>query len=59
MPRPALVYRGERVYAGKRVGAVGETGNAITVGCHRYFEIYVQGRPVDPGPTLTRWDRDI
>ena len=28
MPRPALVHRGERVWTGERVGAVGETGNA-------------------------------
>lgn len=49
MPRPALVHRGERVYAGERAGAVGETGNAITVGCHLHFEIHVHGRPVDPG----------
>jgi murein DD-endopeptidase MepM/ murein hydrolase activator NlpD len=57
MPRPALVLRGERVYAGERVGAVGETGNAITVGCHLHFEIHVQGVPVDPEPSLRRWDR--
>ena len=56
MPRPAPVHRGERVYAGERVGAVGETGNAITVGCHLHFEIHVHGVPVDPEPSLRRWD---
>ena len=57
MPRHASVHRGERVYAGERVGAVGETGNAITVGCHLHFEIHVDGQPVDPEPSLRRWDR--
>jgi murein DD-endopeptidase MepM/ murein hydrolase activator NlpD len=57
MPRPGLVHRGERVYAGERVGAVGETGNAITVGCHLHFEIHVHGVPVDPEPALRCWDR--
>jgi murein DD-endopeptidase MepM/ murein hydrolase activator NlpD len=56
MPRPALAHRGERVWTGERVGAVGETGNAITVGCHLHFEIHVRGYPVDPGPSLRRWD---
>jgi murein DD-endopeptidase MepM/ murein hydrolase activator NlpD len=56
MPRPALVHRGERVWTGERVGAVGETGNAITVGCHLHFEIHVQGHPIDPEPSLRRWD---
>jgi murein DD-endopeptidase MepM/ murein hydrolase activator NlpD len=56
MPRPALVHRGERVWTGERVGAVGETGNAITVGCHLHFEIHVRGRPVDPAPSLHHWD---
>jgi len=57
MPRPALVHEGERVWTGERVGAVGETGNAITIGCHLHFEIHVLDRPVDPEPSLRRWDR--
>jgi len=57
MPRPALVRKGERVWEGERVGAVGETGNAIGVGCHLHFEIHVHGVPVDPEPDLRRWDR--
>ncbi len=57
MPRPALVHKGERVWEGERVGAVGETGNAITVGCHLHFEIHVHGVPIDPEPELRRWDR--
>lgn len=57
MPRPALVHEGERVWAGEQVGAVGETGNAISVGCHLHFEIHVHGVPVDPEPELRRWDR--
>ena len=55
MPRSPLVYPGARVYAGQRVGAVGETGNAITIGCHLHFEIHVHGRPIDPAPFLRRW----
>jgi murein DD-endopeptidase MepM/ murein hydrolase activator NlpD len=53
--RPASVRHGERVFAGERVGAVGKTGNARTVGCHLHFEIHVRGRPVDPEPILRRW----
>jgi murein DD-endopeptidase MepM/ murein hydrolase activator NlpD len=56
MPRPALVQKGDRVWTGERVGAVGETGNAITIGCHLHFEIHVHGRPIDPEPSLQRWD---
>jgi murein DD-endopeptidase MepM/ murein hydrolase activator NlpD len=55
MPRPALVHRGELVYAGELVGFVGKTGNARTVGCHLHFEIHVRGRPIDPRPALERW----
>jgi murein DD-endopeptidase MepM/ murein hydrolase activator NlpD len=51
------VRSGEDVYAGERVGVVGETGNARTVGCHLHFEIHVAGRPIDPAPSLRRWDR--
>jgi murein DD-endopeptidase MepM/ murein hydrolase activator NlpD len=56
MPRPAPVHRDERVFTGERVGAVGETGNARTVGCHLHFEIHVRGHPIDPAPALSRWD---
>lgn len=58
MPRSALVHPEERVYAGQRVGAVGKTGNARTVGCHLHFEIHVRGRPIDPEPALAHWDSD-
>ncbi len=51
------VHRGDRVWAGEHVGAVGKTGNARTVGCHLHFEIHVHGRPIDPEPALHRWDR--
>ena len=54
---PATVHRGDRVWAGERVGAVGRTGNARTVGCHLHFEIHDHGRPIDPEPALRRWDR--
>jgi murein DD-endopeptidase MepM/ murein hydrolase activator NlpD len=55
--RPPLVRRGNRVWAGERVGEVGETGNARTVGCHLHFEIHVRGHPIDPEPALQKWDR--
>jgi murein DD-endopeptidase MepM/ murein hydrolase activator NlpD len=57
LPRPLSVRRGEAVWEGERVGAVGETGNAISVGCHLHFEIHVGGVPIDPEPALRRWDR--
>jgi murein DD-endopeptidase MepM/ murein hydrolase activator NlpD len=56
MPRPALVHRGDRVWTGEPVGFVGETGNAITIGCHLHFEIHVHGRPINPEPSLSHWD---
>ena len=56
MPRPALVQRGDRVWTGELVGSVGETGNALTIGCHLHFEIHVRGHPIDPEPSLSRWD---
>jgi murein DD-endopeptidase MepM/ murein hydrolase activator NlpD len=57
MPRPARVHKGERVWEGERVGAVGETGNARGLGCHLHFEIHVHGVAVNPEPELRRWDR--
>jgi murein DD-endopeptidase MepM/ murein hydrolase activator NlpD len=53
---PSAVDRGDRVWAGERVGAVGKTGNARTVGCHLHFEIHDHGRPIDPEPILRGWD---
>ncbi len=49
--------RGARVRTGQRIGVVGATGNARTVGCHLHFEIHSRGRPIDPGPELRAWDR--
>jgi murein DD-endopeptidase MepM/ murein hydrolase activator NlpD len=59
MPRSALVKRGDRVYTGEGVGAVGKTGNAITIGCHLHFEIHLRGRPVDPEPLLGLWPETV
>ncbi len=53
--RPAAVRRGERLFTGRSVGAVGDTGNARTIGCHLHFEIQVHGHPIDPAPALARW----
>jgi len=55
--RPPAVRRGDRIWAGQPVGAVGKTGNARTVGCHLHFEIHSRGQPIDPAPALRRWDR--
>jgi murein DD-endopeptidase MepM/ murein hydrolase activator NlpD len=55
------VHAGERVSAGERLGAVGQTGDATT--CHLHFERwtapgwYRGGSPVDPLPLLRRLDR--
>ncbi len=57
MKRPARVRKGQRVFEGQRVGAVGETGNAVGTGCHLHFEIHARGLPIDPTPLLRRWDR--
>lgn len=57
---PALVEKGDRVYAGQRLGLVGDTGRAS--GCHLHIELwtapgwYRGGSPFDPRPSLVRWD---
>jgi murein DD-endopeptidase MepM/ murein hydrolase activator NlpD len=51
------VARGDRVRTGQRLGSIGATGNAASVGCHLHFELRVDGDPVDPAPHLHAWDR--
>ena len=59
---PSKLREGKRVQAGEKVGRVGTTGRAT--GCHLHFEMwsnpgwYSGGRPVDPKPSLKRWDRN-
>jgi murein DD-endopeptidase MepM/ murein hydrolase activator NlpD len=52
------VHKGDRVKTGQRLGDIGETGNARSVGCHLHFEIRVDGgrTPIDPAPSLHYWD---
>jgi murein DD-endopeptidase MepM/ murein hydrolase activator NlpD len=47
---------GDRVTTGRRIGSIGATGNARTIGCHLHFEIRSKGKPIDPAPELQRWD---
>ncbi len=57
MVAPSLVVPGERVSAGRRVGAVGCTGSCF--GDHLHFEIRrgrgTTGPSIDPLPDLERW----
>lgn len=58
--RTPRVSTAQKVRTGQRIGEVGETGRAV--GCHLHFEIwtapgwYVGGAPIDPLPSLRRWD---
>ena len=47
---------GDEVRTGVRIGSIGATGNARTIGCHLHFEIHSRGRPIDPAPELHAWD---
>ena len=57
---PALVRKGQQIFAGQRLGYVGDTGRAD--GCHLHLERwtapgwYQGGHPFDPLPGLVRWD---
>ena len=50
------LHVGDRVLTGQRIGSIGATGNARTIGCHLHFEIRRRGRPIDPKPELHAWD---
>lgn len=58
---PSPARRGERVRTGERIGSVGRSGNAQSVGCMLHFEMWPRGfrrgNPVDPEPHLRAWDR--
>ena len=55
--RTPRLRAGDRVTTGRRIGSVGATGNARTIGCHLHFELRSRGRPIDPEPELRAWDR--
>ncbi|MCB0871313.1 MAG: M23 family metallopeptidase, partial [Solirubrobacterales bacterium] len=54
--RPAPVRRGQRVRAGRRLGSVGQTGNAASTPCHLHIEIRTRGRLLNPEPLVNAWD---
>jgi murein DD-endopeptidase MepM/ murein hydrolase activator NlpD len=47
---PTLAEGQRTVRAGEAIGRVGRTG--ITYGTHLFFELLVDGKPVDPAPLL-------
>lgn len=54
--RTAPVREGQKVRAGRRLGSVGQTGNAAGTPCHLHIEIRTGGRLLNPGPLLRAWD---
>jgi murein DD-endopeptidase MepM/ murein hydrolase activator NlpD len=58
---PSPQHEGERVRTGERIGSVGRSGNAQSVGCMLHLEIWPRGfrkgDPIDPEPHLRAWDR--
>ena len=56
LKRTTRLRVGDRVLTGQRIGSIGDTGNARTIGCHLHFEIRVKGTPIDPAPLLHAWD---
>ena len=50
MVAPALAAGKNDVAPGERLGVVGHSG--LTYGMHLYFEMLLDGRPVDPAPYL-------
>lgn len=56
LDRASPLRKGDRVRTGQRIGGIGATGNARTIGCHLHFEIRRRGVPIDPAPELHAWD---
>ncbi|MGZ5311452.1 MAG: peptidoglycan DD-metalloendopeptidase family protein [Solirubrobacterales bacterium] len=56
LPSRSRLEVGDRVRTGDRVGVVGKSGNAASVGCHLHFEVKRGGRFIDPAPLLRAWD---
>jgi murein DD-endopeptidase MepM/ murein hydrolase activator NlpD len=54
--RTPRLKAGDRVSTGQRIGSIGATGNARTIGCHLHFEIRSNRKPIDPAPDLRAWD---
>jgi murein DD-endopeptidase MepM/ murein hydrolase activator NlpD len=50
MVSPILAAGNATIVAGEKLGVVGDTG--VTYGAHLYFEMLVDGKPVDPAPYL-------
>jgi murein DD-endopeptidase MepM/ murein hydrolase activator NlpD len=55
--RAPRLRAGRHVLTGWRIGSVGATGNARTIGCQLHFELRPRGRPIDPAAELHAWDR--
>ena len=56
LKKPAAVNEGQRVSAGRRLGSIGQTGNAAGTPCHLHFEIRSRGRLLDPHPIVDSWE---
>lgn len=52
LERPAPVRAGQTVRAGRRLGTIGQTGNAAGTPCHLHIEMRSRGRLLDPEPVL-------
>ena len=60
MAGPAAADEGDRIRNGERIGRVGRSGNAQSVGCMLHLEVWPdgfrRGNPQDPEPLLRAWD---
>ena len=62
MQSRSSLRKGQKVRTGDLIGLVGDTGR--TTACHLHFEMwsnpgyYEGGSPVNPEPSLRRWDRN-